>query len=237
MIPLLLADPLSDDRGLEYVYPRAALYAESGFADLTGFEALEREGRLVLRVRLARYPNPQQAPNGFSLATVAVYLDMVPGGRTDLEGSGFATPPQDGWEQMLLLTGWDAQLRQSDGQSTPVQASLVDDWLEVATPIPAGDYGYYVASGLYDPFAPGYFRALRPEAGEWNLSGPPGFPAAVDVLSQNQAESYTTGVLLPVTAPKSTQPVMAWVLGGLGLLSWVAALVWPRSRRRRRQKP
>ena len=77
MIPLLLADPLSDDRGLEYAYPRAALYAESGFADLTGFEALEREGQLVLRLRLARYPNPQQAPNGFSLAVVAVSRAVV----------------------------------------------------------------------------------------------------------------------------------------------------------------
>ena len=237
MIPLLLADPLSDDRGLEYAYPRAALYAESGFADLTGFEALEREGQLVLRLRLARYPNPQQAPNGFSLAVVAVYLDMAPGGRTDLAGSGFTTPPQDGWEQVLLLTGWEAELRQSDGTTTAMQSLLVDDWLEVSTALPAGDYGYYVASGLYDPFASGYFRALRPEAGEWNLSGPLDFPAAVDVLSQNQTESYTTGVLLPVTAPKNTQPVMAWVLAGLGLMSWVLALAWPRSRRRRRQKP
>lgn len=237
MIPLLLADPLADDHGLEYTYPQAALYAETGFADLTGFEALDRDGLLVLRVRLARYPNPQQAPNGFSLATVAVYLDTAPGGKTELAGGGFRTPPQDGWEQLVLLTGWEAESRKAEGPPESVQIQQVDDWLEVPTELPAGDYGYYVLSGLYDPFTPEYFRVLRPEAGEWNLSGPAGFPAAVDVLSQDQVASYTSGVLEPVRAPRSRQPWMAWVLGGLGLLTWGMALIWPRQRRRRPQKP
>ena len=82
----LFQDPLGDAHGLAYLYPQAALYREAGegYADLTALAGEVREGELVLKLRLARYPNPLGGPLGFSLATALVYLDLAPGGEEAL---------------------------------------------------------------------------------------------------------------------------------------------------------
>lgn len=79
----LFQDPLGDDHGLAYLYPQAALFREAGegYADLLALGGEIREGRLVLKVRLARYPNPLEGPLGFSLATAVLWLDTGEGGR------------------------------------------------------------------------------------------------------------------------------------------------------------
>ncbi len=56
----------------------------------------------MLRVRLARYPNPQAAPLGFSLAVVGIYVDSSGGagsGGQELPGAGFKTPAGEGWDE------------------------------------------------------------------------------------------------------------------------------------------
>ncbi|WP_036270086.1 glucodextranase DOMON-like domain-containing protein [Meiothermus rufus] len=227
MMPLLFTDPIGDDYGLAYAYPRAALYAEGGFADLTGFEALQSGEKVVLRVRLQRYPNPANAPHGFSLATVAIYIDTEPGGQEELPGAGFKTPPGQGWNWAYLLTGWKAEEHRPDGRAQPVVLSRRGEWLEVAANLPPGDYGYYVAVGLYDPFTPWHFRPVRPGGGSWVLEGPAGAPAAVDVLAFNQNQAYQSGVLPPVRAVQNRMP---WALlsAALGLLSILLAFRFPR---------
>ncbi|RDI96725.1 hypothetical protein DV704_00255 [Meiothermus sp. QL-1] len=227
MIPLFFSDPVGDDHGLGYAYPTVPLFAESGFADLTGFEAVAREGRLVLRVRLQRYPNPLGAPHGFSLAVVAIYIHTGPGGSEELPGAGFKTPPGEGWNQAYLITGWKAQERRPDGSSTEIPLKKVGEWLELTSALPLGDYGYYVAAGLYDPFTPWHFRPVRPGGGPWVLGGPAEAPAAVDVLALDQARAYKTGVLPPIRATANRAP---WALlsAALGILFVLLAFRFPR---------
>ncbi|HEU4741457.1 MAG TPA: glucodextranase DOMON-like domain-containing protein [Meiothermus sp.] len=240
MIPLLFTDPLGDDHGLGYVYPEASIYAESGFADLTGFQALERDGQLVLRVRLARYPNPQAAPLGFSLAIVGIYVESEPAANEpkdgqELPGAGFKTPAGQGWNEAYLVNGWKAESLRPDGSRREVQARKEGDWLEVFPDLPPGDYGYYVTVGLYDPFTSSGFRPVRPGGGTWVLDAPGGAPTAVDVLSDHQAQAYQSGVLAPVRAVSSPLP---WAIGVAvaGFLAIVLAFVFPRRRRPRAGK-
>lgn len=227
MIPLIFTDPTGDDYGLGYAYPRAALFAEAGFADLTRFEALDKGGKVVLRLQLNRYPNPNNAPNGFSLATIAVYIDTGPGGKEEMPGAGFKTPQGQGWDRAYLLTGWQAEERRPDGEIRPVQVQKNGDWLELTTPLAPGDYGYYVTVGLYDPFTPWYFRAVRTGGGTWLLDGPTGSPAAVDVLSTNQNRVYQTGILGPTKALQNRIP-WAILSGAMGLLVILLAFRFPR---------
>lgn len=228
MIPLLLTDPTGDDHGLGYAYPRAALFAEGGFADLTGFEAFERGEKLVLRVRLNRYPGGTGAPNGFSLATVAIYLREKEGGPQELPGAGFKTPAGQGWNRAYLLTGWSAEERLPGGASNPLRVQKNGDWLEVSPALPPGDYSYYVAVGIYDPFAPWYFRRVRPGGGAWELEGPAGAPAAVDVLATNQPQAYSSGMLEPVRAQRQLRLPLALLSAGLGLLMVLLSFRFPR---------
>ncbi|RIH81614.1 hypothetical protein Mlute_02749 [Meiothermus luteus] len=227
MIPAIFSDPPGDDHGLGYAYPTAPLFAEAGFADLRGFEALQRGEKLVLRVRLQRYPNPLGAPHGFSLATVAIYLHTGPGGTEELPGAGFKTPAGQGWSHAYLITGWLAEEHRPDGSRQPVSLSRQGDWLELTSSLPPGDYGYYVAAGLYDPFTPWHFRPVRPGGGPWVLNGPSEAPRAVDVLHPQQAQAYQSGVLPPLRAAQNRTP---WALlsAGLGLLFVLLAFRFPR---------
>jgi len=226
---LFFTDPPGDDHGLAYQYPMAALFQEAGrgYADLLGFGAEASSGELVLKVRLARYPNPLGAPLGFSLATVAVYLDTASGGEEDLPGAGFKTPAGEGWEVAFLLTGFGAEKRTPRGESTPVKAEKVGEELLLHTGLAPGAYGFYVAVGLYDPFAPWFFRPTALEPGPWTLAAPPGMPNAVDVLAQNQAEAYRTRVLPP--ARQTPPPYPSLLAFGLGLVSFLLAFLLRKS--------
>jgi len=227
MIPLFFTDPVGDNYGLGYAYPRAALFAEAGFADLTRFEAVEKDGKVVLRVQLNRYPNPNNAPNGFSLATIAIYVDTGPGGQKEMPGAGFRTPEGQEWDRAYLVTGWLAEERRPDGQTQPIQVQKIGDWLELYPSLPSGDYGYYVTVGVYDPFTLWYFRPVQPGGGTWIVDGPSGGPAAVDVLSTKQIQAYQTGVLSPTKALQNRIP-WAILSAGLGLLMILLAFRFPR---------
>lgn len=221
----LFQDPLGDDHGLGYLYPQAALYREAGegFADLLALAGEAREGKLVLRVRLARYPNPLEGPLGFSLATVVLYLDTAPGGAEELSGTGLRTPGGEGWEVAYLLTGFGAEERTPGGERRAVPARRVGEWVEVETSLPPGPYGYYGAVGLFDPFAPWYLRPTGPQGGPWTLMAPPGSPPVVDLLAQDpklQAEAYRTGILRPVRKgglALRRESLLAFALGLLSL--------------------
>jgi carbohydrate-binding DOMON domain-containing protein len=219
MIPLLFTDPAGDDYGLGYGYPRAPLFSEAGqgFADLRGFEALRENDKAVLRIRLARYPNPAGAPNGFSFTTVAIYVDTGPGGSTDLPGAGFRV--SGGWERAYLITGWKAEERYPNGGRKKLSLRKAGGWLELRPGLPAGNYGYYVTTGIYDPFTSWNFRPIRPGGGPWVLDGPAGAPKAVDVLTPNQSQisAYKSGTLSPTKALENRFP-WAILSAAVGLL-------------------
>lgn len=221
----LFQDPLGDDKGLAHLYPQAALFREAGegYADLLALEGAEREGRLLLRVRLARYPNPLEGPLGFSLATVVLWLDTGEGGEEELL-PGLRTPPGQGWEAVYLLTGFGAERRTPTGERAPVSAWREGEWVALDTGLPPGPYGLYGAVGLFDPFAPWHLRPTSPEGGPWTLGAPPGSPPAVDLLAPNpldQVAAYQTGVLKPLR-PKGfalrRESLVAFALGGVSLL-------------------
>jgi carbohydrate-binding DOMON domain-containing protein len=227
MVPLLFTDPLGDDHGLGYGYPRSSLYAEVGYADLTGFEALQQGGKLVLRLRLARYPNPQNAPQGFSLPVIGVYVDTEAGGSTTLPGAGFATPLEDGWDVAYKITGWGTEEYRTTGSGKPVAMTIKQDWLEVYPDLPPKDYGYYIAVGLYDPFVPWNFRPARPGGGAWLMDAPVEAPRAVDVLSMNQTKAYQTATLYPVRTIQSRLPWVA-ISALAGMVCLALAFRFPR---------
>ncbi|WP_457630599.1 glucodextranase DOMON-like domain-containing protein, partial [Oceanithermus sp.] len=125
---LILTDPVGDDHGAGLGYPRAALYQEVGFADITAFELKQSDEGWRLGFRLARYPNPAGAPLGFSLATVAVYLDTEPGGEEELSGTGLRTPAGGGWEEAYLVSGWGAERRTPTGEGGGGSAWCGGEW-------------------------------------------------------------------------------------------------------------
>ncbi|GAA6730582.1 glucodextranase DOMON-like domain-containing protein [Thermus brockianus] len=220
----LYQDPLGDDQGLAYLYPRAALFREAGegYADLLAVAGEDR-GELVLKVRLARYPNPLEGPLGFSLATVVLWLDTGEGGEETLL-PGLHTPQGAGWEVAYLLTGFGAERRTPKGEREGVRAWREGDWVALATGLPPGRYGVYGAVGLFDPFAPWYLRPSSPEGGAWTLAAPPGSPPVVDLLAERpleQVAAYQTGVLKPLR-PKGfalkRESLLAFGLGGVSLL-------------------
>ncbi|WP_038058685.1 glucodextranase DOMON-like domain-containing protein [Thermus amyloliquefaciens] len=221
----LFQDPLGDDKGLAYLYPQAALYREAGegYADLLALAGEAREGRLVLKVRLARYPNPLEGPLGFSLATVVLWLDTGEGGEEALL-PGLATPRGQGWEAAYVLTGFGGEKRTPSGERVPVRVWREGEWVVLDTGIPPGPYGHYGAVGLFDPFAPWYLRPTSPEGGPWTLGAPPGSPPAVDLLAEDpmgQVRAYQEGVLPPLKRPGPTlrrESLLAFALGGVSLL-------------------
>lgn len=221
----LFQDPLGDDRGLAYQYPRAALYQEAGegFADLLAVGGEAQEGRLLLKVRLARYPNPLEGPLGFSLATVALFLDAGEGGEETLV-PGLRTPPGEGWEVGFSLTGFGAERRDPSGKRAPARVWREGEWVVLDTGLPPGAYGVYGGVGLFDPFAPGYLRPTSPSGGPWTLLAPPGSPPLVDLLAENpkdQVRAYETGVLKPSRPPRLSlrrESLLAFALGGVSLL-------------------
>ena len=222
LVALALLDPIGDDRGPGYTYPTAPVYQEVGFADLVEFQATPQETGLVLSVRLDRYPKPAGAPLGFSLPVVAIYVDTGPGGEEVLPGAGLRTPEGKGWERAYLLTGWGAEARALGVPPRPVRAERDGAWVRIYTDLPPGAYGYYVTAGLYDPFEPWGFRAVRPDGGPWRLGGPEGAPRAVDVLARDQAAVYASGVLPPIRPGLRITPwrwaaLGLWALGGLAL--------------------
>jgi hypothetical protein len=220
----LFQDPLGDDKGLAHLYPQAALFREAGegYADLLALEGVEREGRLVLRVRLARYPNPLEGPLGFSLATVALWLDTGEGGEEELL-PGLRTPSGQGWEAAYRLTGFGGERRTPQGERAPVPAWREGEWVVLDTGLPPGPYGIYGVVGLFDPFAPDYLRPTSPEGSPWTLGAPPGSPPVVDLLAPNpldQVEAYQKGVLKPLRPKGFTlrrESLWAFALGGVSL--------------------
>lgn len=221
----LFQDPLGDDHGLAYQYPQAALYREAGegFADLLALAGEAREGHLVLKVRLARYPNPLEGPLGFSLATVALFLDTGEGGEEELLPS-LHTPKGEGWEVAYLLTGFGAERRTPKGERAPVRAWREGDWVLLDTGLSPGRYGFYGGAGLFDPFAPWYLRPTSPKGGPWTLMAPPGSPPLVDLLAErplDQVRAYETGVLQPLR-PRGLslrrESLLAFALGGVSLV-------------------
>jgi len=208
---LLFVDPVGDDHGAGLGYPRASLYQEVGFADITRFE-MKKQGEVwLLGVQLSRYPNPAEAPLGFSLATVAIYLDTAPGGKEELPGAKLKTPPGQGWEEAYLISGWGAEKRTPDGRRTAARVWREGDWIWIQTELEQKPRAY-VVSGIYDPFEAWAFRKALPGGGVWYLDGPEKASSALDLITTDQERVWDTGVLPPAHRQRSWRPLLSFIL-------------------------
>lgn len=206
-LALAARDPTGDVPPPGYAWPRAAIYQQQGWADLV--EVRLEKGRL-LSFRLDRTPNPGKAPLGFSLAIFAAYLDTGPGGVTRLPGAGFLVPEARAADQVVLVSGWGAELTDlKTGEARPLPAERRGDYVAVTLPA-LRVRALYPVVGVYDPFAPLGFRPATVEGGIWRLKAPAGAPIAVDVVGR-----WPGARLLPLGGRRAFNP-------GVGLLALFA---------------
>ncbi len=210
---LLVSDPSGDVPPPGYAFPRVEVAQQPGAVDLLGFLARDEGGKLVVGFRLAQTPNPAGAPLGFSLAVLAAYVDDRPGGVEVLPGAGFRTPEGEGVDEVILVTGWGAELRTPDGKSVAaLKARREGDWIVVPTPLKPKRARYFVVSGLYDPFAPWGFRKAMPQGGIWSPRGPIKGLNALDAVTLQGVEAFTSGILEPARPPPWFTPRRALTL-------------------------
>lgn len=240
MFPLLaaalltLSDAAGDARGDgSYVLPTRPPLSASA-VDLRELKVEAVDGKLRLTIGLGAVQNPWDAPLGYSAGILDVFVKSRLGGNTTLSNLGFVTPPQQGWQYHVRVSGFASSLEfVPDGQSRPqprpvnLNVRLSGSAVVFDTPIPAGQYSYWVTSSVYSPFtADGY---LRPGTGGGSaslLSARNNSPIPVDVISGgNQARAYTTGVLQPVGMTRDRRAVLLLALAGAGLLVGLIASV------------
>jgi len=222
---LSLTDPVGDVPPPGVEPPQAAVYQEVGFADLTGFRIEEREGELWVGFRLDRTPNPAGAPLGFSLAVLADYIDLGPGGENLLPGARIEA--ETGADLAVVVTGWGAAAYPlAGGPPLSLTARREGDWIMVATGLKPGRYRHYPVVGIYDPFSPLGFRQPTAAGGLFAPKAPPGTPAVFDAL-------YDERPLPPASARrKVSKEALVWGLAVLaGVFVAVGGLELRRARR------
>jgi alpha-amylase/alpha-mannosidase (GH57 family) len=105
-----LVDPSEDDHGPgTYVYPRDQVF-KPGVFDLTGLTIGYDEADYVFRLQF-RGPviNEWGSPNGLSIQTIDVYLDIdgpQTGDRLLLPGRNASLGPEYGWDYAIWAEGW-----------------------------------------------------------------------------------------------------------------------------------
>ncbi len=108
-------DPEGDDHGPgTYTYPSDAVFLSKAF-DLKGFKVSYDDNNVILKVDLfGPIQNPWGSPNGLSIQTIDIYIDIDPGAgsgaRKLLPGRNLSLSKNDGWEYALWIEGWTPQI-------------------------------------------------------------------------------------------------------------------------------
>ena len=136
-IVLQVDDPVGDDYGPgTYVYPEDAVFKESVF-DANSFAVGYDDENLILTFGfVAPVENPWGSPNGLSLQTLDVYIDIDPnngtGARQLLPGRNAALVEGYGWEYAIWAEGWDPQVIQVDSETlSPVTYSEASSAMKI----------------------------------------------------------------------------------------------------------
>ncbi|WP_424951758.1 glucodextranase DOMON-like domain-containing protein [Deinococcus sp.] len=238
---LTIPDAAGDTRGDgSYTLPtRPALSA--GALDLRELKVENQGGKLRLTIGLGAVQNPWNAPLGYSAGVIDIFVKSRLGGATALAKLGFVTPPQQGWQYHLHLNGFGSSLEfVPDGQTapqprnTPLTVQLSGSAVVIDTPIPAGQYSYWVTNSVYSPFTPDGMLHPGTGGGSASLIAPRNNgPIPVDVISGgDQARAYATGVLQPVGRARDRRALLLLGLAAAGLLLGLIATVrvWRKSR-------
>ncbi|GGJ61680.1 glucodextranase DOMON-like domain-containing protein [Deinococcus aquiradiocola] len=238
---LTIPDAAGDTRGDgSYTLPSRPPLAASAL-DLRELRVETVNGKLRLTVALGSVQNLWNAPLGYSAGVIDIFVKSRLGGASTLDSLGFVTPAQQGWQYHIRVDGFGSSLEfVPDGKATPVRKDtpltvrLSGSAVQVDTPIPAGQYGYWVTSSVYSPFTTD--GLLRPSVGGGSASVSstrPNAPVPVDVLSGgDQARAYAQGVLQPVGRTRDRRALLLLGLAAAGLLVCVIATVrvWRKSR-------
>jgi hypothetical protein len=175
-------DPAGDDHGEGgLAYPKGKRFSEKGAFDLIKYVIFKpvtdaawssERAYWQLGVTLAAFPNPDAAPNGFSLPSIRIYVDTdgpasgsmeTAAARAELVGFDASAP----WDMCITVDGWHGQalLRTSDGkiqrripliavpQQKSVYVRLPLDIPQVRRILDGRPTRHYVMICGYDPLA------------------------------------------------------------------------------------
>jgi hypothetical protein len=197
-------DPEGDDYGPgSYIYPNDPAFAPyEGLFDLLAFRVWsDRQGEEVyFDVKIKNVTNPWVAPEGFIHPVIHIYIVTGKGtnGEPVNDGPRVVFSPRHRWEFALTGVGWENSTiyyPAVDGglQETAITAAYlqVEDLIRLAAPkkiigTPKANWRYYVFTGSYDGFGPGFFREVKEEADEWFFGGGAGgenTPRVLDLLA------------------------------------------------------
>jgi len=238
---LTIPDASGDTRGDgSYVLPTRPPVLSSAL-DLRELKVETQDGKLRLSIGLGAVQNPWKSPLGYSAGVLDIFIKSRIGGDTTLPNLNFVTPPQQGWQYHIHLDGFGSRLDfVPDGQTAPqrravkLDVSLSGSAVVIGTPIPAGQYSYWVTSSIYSPFTQDGMLHPSTSGGSASLIAPrTNDPVPVDVISGgDQARAYTSGVLRPVGEVRDRRALLLLGLAAFGLLLGVIATVrvWRKSR-------
>ncbi|MFH1715022.1 MAG: glucodextranase DOMON-like domain-containing protein [Elusimicrobiota bacterium] len=100
-----------------YMYPQNNSMIK-GVLDLRRFSMRKRENEVEFNIMLSNLENPLNAPNGFSMPVVDIYIDLngrsALGSARLLPGRGAFTVPENAWEYCVSVNGWNSALYKVD---------------------------------------------------------------------------------------------------------------------------
>ena len=187
---IVVKDPEGDDHGPgSYTYPTDKVF-KPGVFDLLKFKMTEGNDHWTLEFYFRNLGgNPWNAPYGFSLQIIEVYLDFKKGGNTsaikmfpDGPGSNVQLDPRHPWDLALRIAGWDYGnlIVLPDGTSIQgelkISADPTRNAIVVKVPkkyLSISDYGLYasVIVGSQDGYGPDKWRPVAVKAEQWKLGG------------------------------------------------------------------
>lgn len=222
-----------------YHLPENLSVTDQNSLDLRNFTASDEEGKLSLEVGLGALSNPLKAPQGFSTAILDIFIKTRVGGSTTLGDTGFETPPGQGWQYHLHLSGFDRafyrvpRLTPEKLNADDIKVSTSGTTIKVQTPIPAGKYEYWVTVSLFDPLTPAGLVTPVNDTNPYHLTSRLNNPPApLDVLATgDQGRSYIQRTLPPVGDLQDIRPWILLVMGFLGMVGVVIATIVLMNRR------
>lgn len=235
-----VSDPQGDPFG-NGAYTLPAARADAAQMDLRTFTALDKAGKLELRLAFGRVQNPDRAPNGFSLPVIDVFLGTGRGGAQALADTGFKTTQNRGWKYHLRVTPWSSNVERDQRSasdlpdSSGVKVNVQGASIVIDTGLPAASYTYWALVSLYDPLTVN--GVAKPQASPsplklvTSLESP---PAALEVLSPtSQVGLYATREIAPLNEPVlETNPLLFTAIAGvvLALMTTIWGLFAPKNR-------
>ncbi len=167
---LEIVDPWGDDHGPGfYTYPALGDFSK-GDLDIKEFSVRKEGEKVLFMIKLGRIINPWSGPLGFSFPLIDIYIDINhrvgTGNVSLLPGRKSYTLPEDAWEYVLTLNGWNREIYRMGREDEPVKMAstfdvAVDEQNAVLTlSVPGAvlrgnpeNWGYTVVCMGYDPQA------------------------------------------------------------------------------------